>query len=356
MPEKMPFRDIVVIGGGSGASTLANGFANALPDAYVTSLVTTSDSGGSTGILRSSFSTLAVGDARKNIAALCPHPQATAILERRYGPADSISDVDMDSDLLATYTGSDMTENARDIAKQLEGIAGHTYGNFVLTALAKRSTLYDGLQQLGAALGLRGQVVPITEDPHELQMHDAGSIIIGEHEIDSRYIHDSRSARVSLTPDAQLHPAAHEAITQADAVFIAPGSIFTSLGAALSAKGAVDAFHSMRGKLIQVANLATQEHETSGWEVTDYVEAVADYTNRYPDYIFYNNAPLPNGETLIPFDGKKLAQLAPHVKAIGQPLVHQQVRIKDPNDQTTRSALIHNIQPIARFFRPSVFA
>ncbi len=62
-------KHIVLIGGGSGISNLIRAFIH-VPDWSISAIVATSDSGGSTGVIRDSYKIPAIGDIIKNLAAL----------------------------------------------------------------------------------------------------------------------------------------------------------------------------------------------------------------------------------------------------------------------------------------------
>lgn len=60
---------IALIGGGSGISNLLKTFQKE-SDIRLSAIISTSDSGGSTGVLRQTYSVPALGDIRKNLSAL----------------------------------------------------------------------------------------------------------------------------------------------------------------------------------------------------------------------------------------------------------------------------------------------
>ena len=95
---------IVVIGGGTGCFTVLSGLRNYPVD--LAAIVTMSDDGGSTGVLREEFGILPPGDVRRVLVALAH------------------SDNRMLSDLF-NYRFAE------------GGLKGHTFGNIMLTALER---------------------------------------------------------------------------------------------------------------------------------------------------------------------------------------------------------------------------
>ena len=78
-----------------------------------------------------------------------------------------------------------------------------------------------------------------------------------------------------LEPAPRAHPRALEAIGAADLICIGPGSIHTSLFAALSTEGMSEAICSSKAKKVFVAHLTDQKGQTENYRLKDYVDEVA---------------------------------------------------------------------------------
>ena len=125
-------KKVVVLGGGTGMSTLLKGLK--LFPLDITAVVSVCDDGQSTGRLREEFNMPAMGDIRKVLAALSEtEPLFEQMLNYRF------------------KTTSDLN--------------GHTLGNLLLTALTDMTgNLSDGIEALSKVFNLKGKVVPLTED------------------------------------------------------------------------------------------------------------------------------------------------------------------------------------------------
>ena len=145
-------RKVVVLGGGTGSSTLLRGLKEFPID--LTAIVSVCDDGSSTGVLREEFGIPAVGDIRRVLVALSEtEPLVMELFNYRF------------------HTKSDLD--------------GHTVGNLLLTACSGiTGNLSDGIEALSKVLNLKGKVVPLTEENVILmgEMAD-GSIVEGEHNI-----------------------------------------------------------------------------------------------------------------------------------------------------------------------------
>src|SRR5439155_24800733 len=142
---------IVGIGGGTGLPVLLRGLreiGNGRAPADVTAIVTVSDSGGSTGILRQAFNMPAMGDIRKCLVSLAGSDSVlTSLCQHRF-------------------------ENP-------ETFAGHSVGNLILTALYQMAGNFTAaVRQASELLGLSGKVLPATEVPVTLcALYENGTIV-----------------------------------------------------------------------------------------------------------------------------------------------------------------------------------
>jgi 2-phospho-L-lactate transferase/gluconeogenesis factor (CofD/UPF0052 family) len=81
---------------------------------------------------------------------------------------------------------------------------------------------------------------------------------------------------VSLVPeDAVAPPLALERIAEADQVVIGPGSLFTSVLAAVAVKGIAEAVAATEAPVVYVCNLHPQIPETEGYDVAAHIAALA---------------------------------------------------------------------------------
>jgi len=249
-------KKVVVLGGGTGLSTLLRGLKQFPID--ITAIVSVCDDGSSTGILREEFNIPAVGDIRRVIVSLSEtEPLVQELFNYRF------------------HTTSDLD--------------GHTVGNLLLTAMTEiTGNLSDGIESLSKVLNLKGKVVPLTEDNVTLmaEMED-GSIVEGEHHItvDRRNI-----KRVFYKEEPTPTSEAIKAILEADLIVLSMGSLFTSIIPNLICDKIVGALEKSSAKIMYVCNMMTQPGETDGFTVTDHVSMLNQYLGqRKVDVVIANN-------------------------------------------------------------------
>ncbi len=248
---------IVGIGGGTGLSVLLMGLKRQLArmnhdgrmrPADITAVVSVADDGGSTGLLRRSFDIPAVGDLRNCIVALSPGNQMWSRLFQHRFEGDS-------------------------------GLAGHALGNLIMTALVQRSGgLSAAIGQLARALRLRGRVLPVTEDMVTLHAeYEDGVVARGESQIPSL---DRRIAKLWLEPkEIAPAPGVLEALASASAIVLGPGSLYTSVLPSLLIPSVRDAILTANATRLYVCNVATQEGETAGLDLSAHVAALIAHTS-----------------------------------------------------------------------------
>ncbi len=236
-------RKVVVLGGGTGSSTLLRGLKEFPVD--LTAIVSVCDDGRSTGVLREEFNIPAVGDIRRVLVALSEtEPLVMELFNYRF------------------HTTSDLD--------------GHTVGNLLLTASSEiTGNLSDGIEALSRVFNLKGKVVPLTEDNVVLmgEMAD-GSIVEGEHRITEN---NQAVRRVFYKEKPVPTKEAVKALEEADLIVLSMGSLFTSIIPNLICEEIVEAIDRSRGKIMYVCNMVTQPGETEDFKVSDHVELINQY-------------------------------------------------------------------------------
>lgn len=239
-------RKVVVLGGGTGSSTLLRGLKEFPID--LTAIVSVCDDGNSTGVLREEFSIPAVGDIRRVLVALSEtEPLVMELFNYRF---KTTSDLD-----------------------------GHTVGNLLLTASSEiTGNLSDGIEALSKVFNLKGKVVPLTEENVVLmgEMKD-GSIVEGEHHI-TQCNKGIKNVFYKETPVPTR--AAVRAIEEADLIVLSMGSLFTSIIPNLICDEILDAIARSKGKIMYACNMVTQPGETDDFKVSDHIKLLNRYLGK----------------------------------------------------------------------------
>ncbi len=236
-------KKIVVLGGGTGMSTLLRGLKNFPVD--ITAVVSVSDDGKSTGRLREEFNTPAVGDIRRVIVALSEtEPLFQDLMNYRF------------------ETNSDLN--------------GHTLGNLLLTGLIDvAGNMSVGIKSLSKVLNLKGKVLPLTEDNVILMAKmDDNSIIEGEHNITGA---KKNIKEVFYKKDPKVLNEVLDEIKSADLIVLSMGSLYTSIIPHLISEDMKKAIDISSAEVMYISNIMTQPGETDDYTVSDHVKTLNSY-------------------------------------------------------------------------------
>lgn len=253
-------KKVVVLGGGTGQSTLLKGLK--LFPIDISAVVSVCDDGKSTGRLREEFNTFAVGDIRKVIASLSEtEPLFEELLNYRF------------------ETTSDLN--------------GHTVGNLLLTALSHiTGNMQEGIEMIGKVLKIKGRVLPFTLDSPTLigKMKD-GSIIRGEHSITESKL---QIEEVYYENEVKVNPNVLKAIKEADLIILSMGSLYTSIIPDLLSKELLNTIDKSKAKIMYVCNMMTQPGETDDYKVSDHINTLNKYLGKKKiDIVIANNGEIP---------------------------------------------------------------
>lgn len=255
---------IVVIGGGTGLSTLLRGLKEYTSN--ITALVTVTDDGGSSGRLQREFNMLPPGDIRNCLVALADaEPLMQELFQYRFQPG------------------------VRGETTESSGLTGHSFGNILIAAMLHiTGDFEEAVRQTSRVLAIRGRVLPSTTRNVRLMAElEDGSIVEGETTIARA---GRRIKQIMLSdPDAEPLPEALEAIRTADAIIIGPGSVYTSVVPNFLVNGVAQAVAESRAIKLYVCNVMTQPGETTDFTASDHVKAVLEQAG-VPifDYVLVN--------------------------------------------------------------------
>ena len=291
---------VVAIGGGTGLSTLLRGLRShvsapgqtAAIEGTISDLaavVTVTDDGGSSGLLRKGFKMLPPGDLRNCMVALSEEEDLLVrLFNHRFRAGDTFK--------------------------------GHNFGNLFVAALTEITGDFGQAIQLASTiLATRGRIYPVTTANTTLIARmDDGSLVRGETQITA-----SRRRIVELTldpPDAAPLPETLEAIERADIISVGPGSLYTSLITNLLVQGIPTALASARGIRVFVCNLMTQANESLNLTASQHIERIYEHTRASIfDYALVNTAAF-SPETLARYAAEGASPIEAdieHIEALG---------------------------------------
>ncbi len=258
---------LVIIGGGTGLSTILKGLKNYTSN--LTAVVTVADDGGGSGTLRQDLGMLPPGDIRNCLVALAnTEPLMEELMQFRF------------------KDGS---------------LKGQSFGNLFLAAMDGVSNNFEeAVAKMASVLAITGKVLPVTLENVTINAQlDNNQLVVGESHIPHvSILEGARIKKLYITPeDAQCLPDVRDEILRADAIILGPGSLYTSIIPNLLVNGVPEAIKKSSAKKIYISNVMTQPGETDEFKVSDHLKSIYEHADIGPlDYVMANNMPIRNPE------------------------------------------------------------
>jgi uncharacterized cofD-like protein len=258
---------VTVMGGGTGTYTVLRGLRRYVGQGLLTSIHTTSDSGGSSRKLMDEFGLpLPMGDLRQGLVAQSRNRRLWRdLFAYRFAPSESAA-----------------------------GLGGHSLGNLILRALEDLNAgdLREALVDAEEMLNTVGHVVPVSLERTTLCAELAdGQVIRGEDRID-RPGPDPRApiGRIYLDPAPAVTVRARKALERSARIILGPGDLYTSILPPLLVRGVCAAIAEADAEVVFIVNLMTKRGETDGYRASDFVRVLADYLGQAPDTVLVHTA------------------------------------------------------------------
>ena len=250
---------VVVIGGGSGLNTILRGLKNYTDN--ITAIVTVSDYGETPTDSRRALQILPLDDIKESLVAL------------------SYDENEMERLLNLKFEDS-----------RLNGLAfgdiyflamNNIYGNFSKSIESSRNVL-----------NITGHVIPVTLEPISIcaELED-GTVVVSRDKIPEVVSQTSKKiSRIYINPtNTQPAPGVIEAIQEADAIIIGPGSLYTNVIPNLLIKGVAKAIKESDAMKVYVSNIMTEMGQTDEYTLSDHIKAIIDYVGEgIIDYCIYD--------------------------------------------------------------------
>jgi uncharacterized cofD-like protein len=280
---------IVVVGGGTGLSTMLRGLKKITTN--VTAVVTVSDDGGSSGRLQKELGVLPPGDIRNCLVALADDEAlVTELFQYRF--------------------------------MEGEGLTGHSFGNLFLAAMTGITGNFDkAVKESSRVLNVKGRVLPSTLAVVRL----CAKLVDGREIEGESNIPEARGQVDHVYLDPPHAPPLEEVVTAirgADAIVLGPGSLYTSIMPNLLVDRVGREIEAASAVKIYVCNVMTQPGETDGYTASAHVRALLRGAEANVCEVVVVNDELPRklreayaeeGQLPVPVDEEQLRSLGVRV-------------------------------------------
>lgn len=254
---------IVAIGGGTGLNSVLRGLKNYTDN--LTAIVTVSDYGEIIPESRRILKSLPMDDIKESIVALSNNEETMEEFMNFKFTQGSLKDI---------FLG--------DIA--LLGMKN--YMGDLTTSVKKAREIFN----------ITGKVLPVTLEPIQICAElDDGTIIENRDKIPEAVKNKaSKINRIFINPtNCKVAPGVLEAIEEADAIVIGPGSLYTNVIPNLLVPGVAKAIKESRAFKVYVSNLMTEPGQTDSFSLSDHIKAIVDHAGKgILNYCIYDTGEL----------------------------------------------------------------
>ena len=250
---------IVVIGGGTGLNTVLRGLKNYTDN--ITAIVTVSDYGETPTNSRKQLKVLPLEDIQSSLAALA-----------------------MDEDKMQNLLNVEFKEG------QLNGLS---FGDIYFLAMNNMyGNFQESIESSGEVLNMTGKVIPVTLEPIDIcaELED-GTVVKTRDKIpDEVQRTGNKIGRIFVSPtNVKPTPGVIEAIADADAIIIGPGSLYTNVIPNLLVNGIAKAIKESKAFKVYVSNIMTEYGQTDEYTLSDHLNAIEEYVGKgIVDYCIYD--------------------------------------------------------------------
>ncbi|MBR3132721.1 MAG: YvcK family protein [Clostridia bacterium] len=241
---------VVVIGGGTGLNTVIRGLKKYTNN--ITAIVTMSDYGDIDTDSRKALNMLPFGDVKESIVSLSDKEE---LMERL------------------------MNWNFKN--RKLKGLE---FGDIYLLAMNEMfDNLSEGIKKSTEVLNINGKVLPSTLDEITICAELQDGTIVESKEKIPEVVYDkvSKIDRIYISPsNCKVAPGVLEAIQDADAIIIGPGSLYTNVLPNLLVKGVSKAIKESKALKFYISNIMTEPGQTDNYSISDHLDAIFEHTGK----------------------------------------------------------------------------
>lgn len=252
--------NIVVIGGGSGLNTVLKGLKKYTSN--ITAIATVSSYG------------KVQTESRKKLELL---------------PIDDIKD-----SMISLANDEINMEQLLNMELKARSLKGLTFGDIFFTTMREQfGNFSEAVEKSRNVLNIVGRVLPVTLDEMKICAELNDGTVIEEKDKIPQVVFDkvAKIERIYISPtNCVPAPGVLEAIKEADAIIIGPGSLYTNVIPNLLVKNVSKAIKESNAIKIYVSNIMTEPGQTDNYSLSEHIKAIIDHAGRgIIDYCIYDS-------------------------------------------------------------------
>lgn len=241
---------IVIIGGGQGLNTVIEGLRKYTNN--ITAIVTMSDYGN------------IPTESRKALDAL---------------PLEDIK-----GSIIAMSDKEDLMRELMHLNFQNERLRGLNFGDIYLTAMNELyGNISEAIQKSTEVLNINGRVLPVTLDEIMICAELTDGTVVEKKDKIPEVVSEKVEVinRIYISPsNCKPAPGVIEAIQEAEAIIIGPGSLYTNVLPNLLVKKVSKAIKESKAIKMYVSNIMTEFGQTDNYTLAEHIKAIQDHVGK----------------------------------------------------------------------------
>lgn len=241
---------IVVIGGGQGLNTVIEGLRKYTNN--ITAIVTMSDYGNVPTESRKALDALPLGDIKSSIIAMSDKEELMGEL--------------------------------MNLNFQNERLRGLNFGDIYLTAMNEMyGNISEAIQKSTEVLNINGRVLPVTLDEIMICAELTDGTVVEKKDRIPEVVSEKVEVinRIFISPtNCKPAPGVIEAIQEAEAIIIGPGSLYTNVLPNLLVKKVSKAIKESKAVKMYVSNIMTEFGQTDNYTLAEHIKAIQDHVGK----------------------------------------------------------------------------
>lgn len=241
---------IVVIGGGQGLNTVIEGLRKYTNN--ITAIVTMSDYGNVPTESRKALDALPLGDIKSSIIAMSDKEELMGEL--------------------------------MNLNFQNERLRGLNFGDIYLTAMNEMyGNISEAIQKSTEVLNINGRVLPVTLDEIMICAELTDGTVVEKKDRIPEVVSEKVEVinRIFISPtNCKPAPGVIEAIQEAEAIIIGPGSLYTNVLPNLLVKKVSKAMKESKAVKMYVSNIMTEFGQTDNYTLAEHIKAIQDHVGK----------------------------------------------------------------------------
>ncbi len=241
---------IVVIGGGEGLNTVIEGLRKYTNN--ITAIVTMSDYGNIPTESRKALDALPLQDIKGSIIAMSEKKE--------------------------------LMKQLMNLNFQNERLRGLNFGDIYLTAMNELyGNISEAIQKSTEVLNINGRVLPVTLDEISICAELTDGTIVEKKEEIPEVVSEKVAVinRIFINPsNCKPAPGVIEAIQEAEAIMIGPGSLYTNVLPNLLVKRVVKAIKESKAIKMYISNIMTEFGQTDNYSLAEHIKAIQEHVGK----------------------------------------------------------------------------